>query len=56
MKNRPLTMTLLAILVILSFTSVGFALGQEVFWLAGFLFLLGFAIMGYGLKLKKTEA
>ncbi|MBH0228999.1 YlaF family protein [Halobacillus yeomjeoni] len=57
MKNATWTMSVLAFLVILSFILVGFAIGQEFFWLAGFFFLLGFALMGYGLKLKRqTQA
>lgn len=55
MKNSQLNMAILAFLVILSFISVGFAIGQEIFWLAGFLFVLGFMIMGYGLKLKRQQ-
>ncbi|MGI8314025.1 DUF5325 family protein [Halobacillus mangrovi] len=55
LKNSQLNMVILAFLVILSFISVGFAIGQEIFWLAGFLFVLGFMIMGYGLKLKRQQ-
>ncbi|MCA0969418.1 hypothetical protein LCM20_02290 [Halobacillus litoralis] len=47
-------MAFLAFLVIFSFILCAFALGQEVFWLAGALFLLGFVFMGYGLKLKRS--
>ncbi|WP_176142512.1 DUF5325 family protein [Halobacillus hunanensis] len=45
----------LAFLVILSFVLVGFAIGQQVFWLAGLLFLAGFAIMGFGLSKKRKQ-
>ncbi|KHE70998.1 DUF5325 family protein [Halobacillus sp. BBL2006] len=55
LKNFQPNMAFLAVLVILSFVCVGFAIGQESFWLAGFLFLLGFMIMGYGLKLKRQQ-
>ncbi|ARI77617.1 DUF5325 family protein [Halobacillus mangrovi] len=55
LKNTQLIMAILAFLVILSFVSVGFAIGQEIFWLAGFLFVIGFMIMGYGLKLKRQQ-
>nr|WP_158512367.1 DUF5325 family protein [Halobacillus halophilus] len=53
MKNFQMNMGVLAFFVILSFISVGFAIGQENFWLAGFFFLLGFIIMSFGLRLKR---
>ncbi|MFG6149050.1 DUF5325 family protein [Halobacillus sp. B23F22_1] len=55
MKNINWNSILLAFFVILAFISVGFALGQEVFWLA-FLFLLaGFGLMGLGISKKKRQ-
>ncbi|ELK45003.1 DUF5325 family protein [Halobacillus sp. ACCC02827] len=53
MKNFQWSNGFLALLVILSFVAVGFALGQQVFWLAGAFFLLGFAIMSVGLRRKR---
>ncbi|ASF39269.1 MULTISPECIES: DUF5325 family protein [Halobacillus] len=53
LKNFQMNMGVLAFFVILSFISVGFAIGQENFWLAGFFFLLGFIIMSFGLRLKR---
>ncbi|MCP3031057.1 YlaF family protein [Halobacillus sp. A1] len=55
MKNINWNSILLAFFVILSFISVGFALGQKVFWLAGAFLLIGFALMGYGISKKKRE-
>ncbi|MBN8234303.1 hypothetical protein JF544_03545 [Halobacillus kuroshimensis] len=46
---------LLAVLVILSFVFVGFAIGQKLFWLAGLLFLSGFALMSVGLRRKRKR-
>ncbi|WP_168927332.1 hypothetical protein [Halobacillus salinus] len=54
MKNTPVTMAFLACLVIFSFIFCAFSLGQKVFWLSGLFLLLGFGIMGYGLKLKRS--
>ncbi|UOQ43176.1 YlaF family protein [Halobacillus salinarum] len=48
-------MAILALFAILSFTSVGFAIGQHIFWLAGSLFLLGFVFMGVGFKRKRRR-
>ncbi len=55
MKNFQWDMAILAIIVILSFTSVGFAIGQQIFWLAALLFFLGFALMGVGLTKKRKR-
>ncbi|MEC3882704.1 hypothetical protein VKA52_03060 [Halobacillus sp. HZG1] len=46
---------LLASLVILSFVAVGFAIGQEIFWLAAVLFFSGFALMSIGLRRKRKH-
>ncbi|MFC7061344.1 DUF5325 family protein [Halobacillus seohaensis] len=55
MKNINWNSILLASFVIIAFISVGFALGQEVFWLAGLFLFLGFAIMGFGISKKKKQ-
>ena len=55
MKNLHRNNALLASLVILSFVAVGFAIGQEIFWLAGVLFFLGFALMSVGLRRKRKH-
>lgn len=55
MKNNQWHPALLAVFVILSFVAVGFAIGQEVFWLAGALFILGFALMSVGLRKKRQQ-
>ncbi len=55
MKNINWNSILLAFFVILAFISVGFALGQEIFWLA-FLFLAaGFGLMGFGIAKKSSR-
>jgi hypothetical protein len=51
--NTKTIMMLLAFLVIVAFSSVGIAIGLRNYWLAGFLFILGFIIMGFGLRLKR---
>ncbi|UOQ93041.1 YlaF family protein [Halobacillus shinanisalinarum] len=55
LDNFNWNMFLLAICVILSFSFVGFALGQQTFWLAGLLLIAGFAIMGFGLAKKRKQ-
>ncbi|MYL70824.1 hypothetical protein GLW00_08175 [Halobacillus litoralis] len=55
MKNFHMNTALLASLVILSFVAVGFAIGQEIFWLAAVLFFSGFALMSIGLKRKRKH-
>ncbi|MGP4062166.1 DUF5325 family protein [Halobacillus litoralis] len=55
MKNNQWNPGFLAFLVILSFVAVGFALGQEIFWLAAVLFILGFVLMSFGLKRKRQQ-
>ncbi|WP_404452464.1 DUF5325 family protein [Virgibacillus necropolis] len=51
--NYP--MLLLAILVILAFFSVGIGIALRNIWLVLFFLLLGFAIMGFGLTLKRKR-
>ncbi|WP_161493870.1 DUF5325 family protein [Virgibacillus necropolis] len=51
--NYP--MLLLAIIVILAFFSVGVGIALRNIWLVLFFILLGFAIMGYGLTLKRKR-
>ncbi|WLR47082.1 hypothetical protein LC065_16345 [Halobacillus litoralis] len=55
LKNFHMNTALLASLVILSFISVGFAIGQEIFWLAAVLFFSGFALMSVGLRRKRKH-
>ncbi|MGR9050306.1 DUF5325 family protein [Halobacillus faecis] len=55
LKNFHMNTALLASLVILSFISVGFAIGQEIFWLAAVLFFSGFALMSVGLRRKRKQ-
>ncbi|WP_335808454.1 hypothetical protein [Halobacillus litoralis] len=55
LKNFHMNTALLASLVILSFVAVGFAIGQEIFWLAAVLFFSGFALMSIGLKRKRKH-
>ncbi|UOR13916.1 DUF5325 family protein [Halobacillus amylolyticus] len=55
LKNFSWNMFLLAFCVILSFSFVGFALGQQLFWLAGLFLIAGFAIMGFGLTKKRKQ-
>ncbi|MFZ3579618.1 DUF5325 family protein [Virgibacillus sp. DJP39] len=51
--NYP--MLLLAILVILSFVSVGIGIALRNIWFILFFLLLGFSIMGFGLTLKRKR-
>ncbi|MBB6454976.1 hypothetical protein HNQ94_003470 [Salirhabdus euzebyi] len=54
MRNNVL-MVIIAIFVILSFSMVGVALAYRNYLIAGLLFLLGFIIMGFGLRLKRKR-
>lgn len=51
--NYP--MVLLATLVIIAFFAVGIAIALRNIWLVLFFLLLGFAIMGFGLTLKRKR-
>lgn len=53
MKNINVPMLLLAFLVILMFVAVGVAIAFRNIWLILLFLLLGFAIMGFGLSLKR---
>ncbi|WP_158633969.1 DUF5325 family protein [Radiobacillus deserti] len=53
MKNIQYPMLIIAILVIISFSLVGVAIGYRNYWLAGACFILGFVIMGLGLQKKR---
>ncbi|HLQ98591.1 MAG TPA: DUF5325 family protein [Candidatus Dormibacteraeota bacterium] len=53
MKKINIPMLLLALLVIALFSGVGIALAYKNMWAIIILFLLGFAVMGYGISLKK---
>lgn len=55
MKNINLPMLLLALLVILVFSAVGIAIAFRNIWAIFLLLLLGFAIMGFGISLKKRK-
>jgi hypothetical protein len=54
-KKIDIPMLLLAILVILSFAAVGFAIALRSVWLIILFVLLGFSAMGYGISLKKKK-
>jgi len=54
-KKIDIPMLLLAILVILSFAAVGFAIALREVWLIILLIALGFSAMGYGISLKKKK-
>ncbi|WP_077622152.1 DUF5325 family protein [Sediminibacillus massiliensis] len=55
MKKIQFPMLVLAMLVIFSFLAVGVAIGFRNYWLTAFFFFMGFAIMGYGLSLKRKK-
>jgi ABC-type multidrug transport system permease subunit len=55
MKKIQVPMLFLAFLVIFSHVLVGVAIGFRNYGLAAFFFFLGFAIMGYGLSLKRKK-
>ncbi|GAA0494639.1 hypothetical protein GCM10008986_21570 [Salinibacillus aidingensis] len=46
---------ILALFVILSYVAVGIAIGFQQYLLAAGLFLLGFVIMGFGLRMKRKQ-
>ncbi|MRG85545.1 DUF5325 family protein [Salinibacillus xinjiangensis] len=48
-------MFLLAVLVILCFASIGITIGFRQYLLSFGLFLLGFILMGFGLKMKRKQ-
>jgi len=54
MKRINFPMLLLAIIVVAMFSLVGIAIHYANFWLVGLFLLLGFAFMGFGLKIRKT--
>ncbi|WP_159462015.1 DUF5325 family protein [Salirhabdus sp. Marseille-P4669] len=51
--NPKMIMMIMTILVVLSFCSVGITIGLRNYWLSGILFILGFILMGLGLRIKK---
>lgn len=55
MKRINFPMLLLAIVVVAMFSLVGIAIHYANFWLIGLFLLLGFAFMGFGLKIRKKE-
>ncbi|HLS23067.1 MAG TPA: DUF5325 family protein [Pseudogracilibacillus sp.] len=55
MRKINFPMLLLAILVVLMFCFVGIAIHYGNFWLIILFTLLGFAFMGFGLKIRKTN-
>lgn len=55
MKNINLPMLLLAILVITMFSATGVAISHSSMWGIILSLLLGFALMGYGLSLKRKS-
>lgn len=54
MKRINFPMLFLALLVVAMFSLVGIAIHYANFWLMGLFLLLGFAFMGFGLKIRKT--
>lgn len=56
MKNINFPMLLLALLVITMFSATGVALSYESLWGSIISLLLGFALMGYGLSLKRRKS
>lgn len=56
MKNINVPMLLLAILVVAMFFLVGLAIAFRNIWFILLFLILGFAIFGYGLSLKKKES
>lgn len=56
MKNINFPMLLLAMLVVLMFCLVGVAIYYESALLITLFILLGFALMGYGLMLKRKKS
>lgn len=55
MKDINIPMALLATAVILMFVMVGASIAMENIWLIILFTLLGFALMGVGLSLKRIE-
>lgn len=55
MKEFNWSLFLLALLVVFMFIAVGFAIALRNVWLIGLFILLGFALMGYGISLKKKQ-
>lgn len=55
MNKINFPMLFLAILVILSFFSVGIGIALRSMWFILFFLLLGFGLMGYGLTLKRKR-
>ncbi|WP_430786192.1 DUF5325 family protein [Virgibacillus flavescens] len=55
MNKINIPMLLLAILVIMSFFSVGIGIALRNIWLILFFLLLGFGLMGFGLTLKRKK-
>lgn len=56
MKNINVPMLFLAILVVAMFFLVGLAIAFRNIWFILLFLILGFAIFGYGLSLKKEES
>lgn len=55
MKQINLPMLALAMLVIFMFVAVGIAISLQNIWLISIFSLAGFAIMGFGLSLKRRN-
>lgn len=55
MKQINLPMLALAMLVIFMFVAVGIAISLQNIWLIAIFSLAGFAIMGFGLSLKRKN-
>lgn len=55
MKNMDWPLLLLAILVVAMFVAVGYAVALRNVWLIILFIVLGFALMGYGLSLKRKR-
>ncbi|MFD1849187.1 DUF5325 family protein [Oceanobacillus bengalensis] len=55
MKNIDVPMLLLALLVIIMFSGVSFAIALRSIWFILLFLILGFGTMGYGLSLKRKR-
>ncbi|HZW68832.1 MAG TPA: DUF5325 family protein [Pseudogracilibacillus sp.] len=55
MKKINFPMLMLAILIVAMFSLVGVAVNYANFWLMGLFLLLGFLLMGFGIKIKKNR-
>ncbi|WP_194842177.1 DUF5325 family protein [Gracilibacillus salitolerans] len=54
--NFQFSKFLLALCVILAFSAAGVGVALRSFWFIVIAFLVGFALMGYGITLKKKES